>query len=95
VLLIAPDQTGHSRIQLGHQAGEFIGGARRELAYGLRILKRTGPPTAAASLAPVMLSTFAFEHAHGLAGAGIEDLTDEAWHRLATRAGRFGLGHLQ
>jgi hypothetical protein len=59
-----------------------------------RFSERGRKPTQA-SLAPVMLATFAFEHTHGPAGAGIEDLTDKAWQRFAARAGRFGVGHLQ
>jgi len=39
------------------------------------------PPTEAALLAPAMFTAFAFEHAHGLACARIQLLTNEPGHR--------------
>jgi hypothetical protein len=37
-------------------------------------------------LAPAIFPALAFEHAHGLAGLGVQDLTHESWDRIATRA---------
>jgi hypothetical protein len=42
-----------------------------------------------------MFPAFAFEHAHGLAGLGIEYLTKESWDRITARAKTVGFRHLR
>jgi hypothetical protein len=46
-------------------------------------------------LAPAIAPAFAFEHAHGLSGAGVEYLTNESRHGLTTRTGALGIRHLK
>jgi hypothetical protein len=41
-----------------------------------------------------MFPAFAFEHAHGLAGAGIEYPTNEVGRRITARAAAFGVCRL-
>src|ERR1700756_792300 len=63
--------------------------SRANMRHGVveaeRQIKR--PPTEAALLAPAMFTAFAFEHAHSLACARIQHLTNEPGHRIA---GSFG-----